>query len=155
MSGIIRTVTVVLVTFVFNAPAQNVPARTLGETAFLPDALTWAANPNVPVPGVQNAPGVGDPAREGLYTSFGKLAYGVRFPAHTHPDARVTTVLSGVMVYGVGERFADAELRPYPAGSVVYTPAGTPHVMWAKDGEIVVQETGYGPTGLEFSAGTE
>lgn len=78
------------------------------------------------------------------------MAAGVRFPAHTHPDARLTTVVSGVMYYGVGRRFGEVELKPYPAGSVVYTPAGTPHVMWAKDGETVMQETGYGPTGLEF-----
>ena len=151
MSEWLRTLTALLVIACSFSAAAQAP----NETVFIPADLTWAANPNLPVPGVQNAAGVGDPAQAGLYTSFGKMARGVRFPAHAHPDARVTTVLSGVMYYGVGEALADAELRPYPAGSVVYTPAGTPHVMWAKGGEIVVQETGYGPTGLEFTAGTE
>jgi quercetin dioxygenase-like cupin family protein len=108
-----------------------------GIEVFLPPDLAWEDNPDVP--GVQNASGVGDPTKPQLYTSFGKIEEGVRFPSHTHPDARITTVLAGV------------EFEPYPAGSVIYTPPGTPHVMWAKDGEIVVQETGYGPTGSELS----
>jgi len=120
-----------------------------GIEVFLPPDLAWEDNPDVP--GVQNASGVGDPTKPQLYTSFGKIEEGVRFPSHTHPDARITTVLAGVMFYGVGERFDRVKLKPYPAGSVIYTPPGVPHVMWAKDGEIVVQETGYGPTGSELS----
>ena len=117
---------------------------------FLPPDLGWEDNPDVP--GVQNAAGVGDPTKKGLYTSFGRIEEGVRFPAHTHPDARITTVLSGTMYYGVGERPDRVEFEPYPAGAVIYTPPGTPHVMWAKSGEIVVQESGYGPTDIEFAS---
>jgi quercetin dioxygenase-like cupin family protein len=124
-----------------------------GIEVFLPPDLAWEDNPEVS--GVQNAAGVGDPTKPELYTSFGKMQEGVRFPAHTHPDARITTVLSGVMYYGVGERSGNVEFEPYPAGSVIYTPPGTPHVMWAKSGEIVVQETGYGPTDLEFTSDRE
>ncbi len=124
-----------------------------GIEVFLTPDLAWEDNPDVP--GVQNAAGVGDPTKKELYTSFGKIEEGVRFPAHTHPDARITTVLSGTMYYGAGERLGEAELEPYPAGSVIYTPPGVPHVMLAKDGEIVVQETGYGPTGLEPASDEE
>jgi quercetin dioxygenase-like cupin family protein len=120
-----------------------------GVEVFLPPDLAWEDNPAVP--GVQNAAGVGDPTKPQLYTSFGKMEEGTRFPAHTHPDARITTVLSGTMYYRVGERSSRVEFEPYPAGSVIYTPPGVPHVMWAKDGEIVVQETGRGPTDLEFT----
>ena len=124
-----------------------------GIEVFLPPDLAWEDNPDVP--GVQNAAGVGDPTKPQLYTSFGKIEEGVRFPSHTHPDARVTTVLSGIMFYGVGERSDRVEFEPYPAGSVIYTPPGTPHVMWAKEGEIVVQESGYGPTDIEFTSDEE
>jgi len=120
---------------------------------FLPPDLAWEDNPDVP--GVQNAAGVGDPTAQELYTSFGKMEEGVRFPAHTHPDARITTVLFGTMYYGAGERTDRVRFEPYPAGSVIYTPPGVPHVMWAKDGEIVVQETGRGPTDLEFASDAE
>jgi len=121
--------------------------------AVLPSELEWEANPDVP--GVQSAMGVGDSTQAELYVLFGKLVEGTVFPAHTHPDGRLSTVVSGVMYYGVGETPEDTDFRAYPAGSVVYTPAGVPHIMWAKDGEIVVQEAGFGPTGSEFVADTE
>jgi hypothetical protein len=38
----------------------------------------------------------------------------------------------------------------YPAGSFVVMPAGQPHYSLAKDGEVVYQESGYGPTGTSF-----
>ena len=120
---------------------------------FLPPQMEWEDNPEVP--GVQNAAGVGDPTKKELYTSFGKIEEGVRFPAHTHPDARITTVLSGTMYYGVREGPDRVRFESYPAGSVIYTPPGVPHVMLAKDGEIIVQETGRGPTDLEFTSDAE
>jgi len=132
---------------------KNGPGSSGSVQAFVPPDLEWEDNPDVP--GVQNAAGVGDPTRRQLYTSFGKIEKGIRFPAHTHPDARITTVLSGTMYFGVGEGFDQAELEPYPAGSVIYTPPNTPHVMWAKNGEIVVQETGHGPTDIELSSDPE
>ncbi len=117
--------------------------------AVLPNDLEWEANPDVE--GVQNASAaIGDLSQPGLYASFGKMAQGVIFPAHTHPDGRLTTVVSGVMYLGIGEVAEETDFQAYPAGSVVYTPAGTPHIMWAKDGEIIVQEAGFGPSGAEF-----
>jgi len=81
-----------------------------GIEVFLPPDLAWEDNPDVP--GVQNASGVGDPTKPQLYTSFGKIEEGVRFPSHTHPDARITTVLAGVMFYGAGERLDRVEFEP-------------------------------------------
>lgn len=117
--------------------------------AVLPNDLEWEDNPDVE--GVQNASArIGDPENPGLYAGFGKMVKGTVFPAHTHPDGRLTTVVSGVMYLGIGEVPEETDFQAYPAGSVVYTPAGTPHIMWAKDGEIVVQEAGFGPSGSEF-----
>lgn len=117
--------------------------------AVLPSNLEWKDNPDVP--GVQNASAsIGDSSQLGLYVGFGKMLEGTVFPAHTHPDGRLSTVVSGVMYYGFGETPEETDFRAYPAGSVVYTPAGTPHIMWAKDGDIIVQEAGFGPSGSEF-----
>ena len=49
-----------------------------------------------------------------------------------------------------GEEFNHDLVRPYPAGSVVFTPAGTPHFMWTEAGETIMQEAGFGPTGMMF-----
>ena len=103
-----------------------------------------------PIEGVESAAVIGDSSQAELYVMVGRLAEGVVFPVHTHPDARLSTVLSGTMYYGVGETFEEIELTPYPTGSVVYTSPGTPHWMWAQDGEVVVQESGFGPTESVF-----
>lgn len=78
-----------------------------------------------------------------LYVLFVRYAPGERSPLHTHPDARVTTVLRGTFHSGG----ADAVSRVYPAGSVIHIPANTPHFGWAKEGAVLLQETGSGATG--------
>lgn len=60
-----------------------------------------------------------------------------------------------MMYYGVGEQFDRTKAKLYPAGSVVYTPAGTPHFMYVQDDETVMQETGFGPTGIMFTTNGE
>ena len=75
------------------------------------------------------------------------------FPSHTHPDDRITTF--GCNVLRVIGEFNLANVQPYPAGAGIYTPASTPHFMWAKNGETVMQETGNGPTGLKFTTEIE
>ena len=86
-----------------------------------------------------------------LVCSICLLSKDVYLAQNIHPDDRITTVISGVMYHGIGEENDPNNIQSYPAGSVVYTPAGTPHYMWAKDGQTVMQETGIGPTGIEFA----
>lgn len=116
------------------------------------DSVEWQTNPNIA--GVQNAIVVGDPYSIELYAMLGKMDAGTVFPAHVHPDNRITTVVSGVMYYGVGEQFNPNDTMAYPVGSIIYTAAGTPHFMWSKEGEALAQETGFGPTGITFAAGS-
>ena len=108
-----------------------------------------------PVEGVENAALIGDQSEEALYVNVGKLAEGVVFPVHTHTDARLSTVISGTMYYGVGEVLDEVEFTAYSAGSVVYTPPNTPHWMWAQDGEVIVQEAGFGPSETTFLENTQ
>lgn len=130
-----------------SARAQDSAGRE-ASGAVRPDEVKWVGNPLVP--GVASAPVVGDPTKPGLYVLLGRMDKGTVFPAHSHPDPRITTVISGVMYYGTGSVVDREAMRAYPAGSIVHTPAGVAHSMWAKDGETVMQETGFGPTGLEM-----
>ena len=116
------------------------------------DAVTPANVPFEPSPveGVESAAVIGDSSQAELYVMVGRLAEGVVFPVHTHTDARLSTVISGTMYYGVGETLEEVAFTAYPAGSVVYTPPGTPHWMEARDGEVVVQESGFGPSETTF-----
>lgn len=116
-------------------------------TAVRPDELELEPNPDVE--GVSNAVVTGDPTGTGIYVLVGRMDRGAVFPPHRHPDDRVTTVLSGTMYYGVGDEVDRSEAVAYPQGSVVVTPAGTPHWMWSRDAAAVLQETGYGPTANE------
>ena len=126
--------------FMMSAFAQSAlqPAR------LTPDELKWAPTPT----GTQRANLGGDDKKAGLYL------YRVKFPAnfrntpHFHPDDRVVTVMSGTLYVGYGEQFAESQLKALPAGSIWTEPAKQPHFVWAKDGEVVIQIVGNGPSGV-------
>jgi hypothetical protein len=60
---------------------------------------------------------------------------------------RTTVVLSGTIYFGVGEQWDESKLRTYPAGTFYSEPPKTPHYLWAKDGEVIINVTAMGPTG--------
>ena len=125
-------------------------AQNYSYDAVSPDDIPFEASP---VEGVESAAVIGNSSQAELYVMVGRLAQGVVFPVHTHTDARLSTVLSGTMYYGVGETLEEVEFTAYPAGSVIYTPPNTPHWMDARDGEVVVQESGFGPSETTFLDG--
>jgi len=106
------------------------------------DELVWAQTPA----GLQQATLVGDPGKAGLYVMRGKLPPGFRIPPHSHPDERVVTVLSGTLCLGFGDQFDEARLKALPSGSLWTEPGGRPHFVWARDGEVIFQVNGMGPT---------
>jgi quercetin dioxygenase-like cupin family protein len=79
-----------------------------------------------------------------------RLTAGARIPPHTHPDSRHTTVLTGTLYVGFGEASDDARLVAVPQGGIYLAPANLPHYLWARDGDVVYQESGVGPTGNQF-----
>ena len=108
-----------------------------------PDRLTWVRDPR----GYEQALIVGDPEKSGLYAAHIRFPAGLRIAPHFHPDERIVTVLSGTVYFGYGERFDESRMRALPAGSVWTEPARQPHFAWAKEGEVVVQVIGIGPSG--------
>ena len=104
---------------------------------------------NLKLPGIQTAKVIGNPGNPELYVLLNKMSAATILPAHTHPDNRVTTVLSGVVYYGTG-KFDSKTAKSYPAGAIIYTPAQTPHYLWAKDEETILQQTGIGATEIDF-----
>jgi hypothetical protein len=90
----------------------------------------------------------GDPNRPGPFVMRMKIPAGVKVFPHWNPDeAHTLTVLAGTLYYGSGEQWDEAKLTPYPPGSFLAEPPKTPHFSWAKDGEVILQITGIGPTG--------
>lgn len=121
---------------------------TLGQAEGLPliqiraDELTWTPNPT----GIQTVTVIGNPGKAGLYVMRGKLPPGFKIPPHTHPDERVVTVLSGTLYLGFGDQFDESKLKALPPGSLWTEPGGRAHFVWAKDGEVIFQVNGMGPT---------
>jgi quercetin dioxygenase-like cupin family protein len=122
----------------FGQTSALAPARLTG------DELQWQAQAN----GNQRANLAGDDKKAGLY------AYRVKFPPnfrnqpHFHPDDRIVTVMSGTLYVGFGEQFNEAALKPLAAGSIWTEPMKQPHFVWAKEGEVVIQVVGHGPSGV-------
>jgi hypothetical protein len=51
---------------------------------------------------------------------------------------------------GPGEKWDESKFKPYPAGTFYSEPSKAPHYTWAKDGEVIIQITGVGPSGKTF-----
>jgi quercetin dioxygenase-like cupin family protein len=109
---------------------------------------------DVRMPGVSVAIVAGDPA-SGPYTMRVKFEPNTRVPAHTHPDDRTVTVLSGNYLFAIGDHFDAAALKSYAAGTVIVVPAGVAHFVASGDAEVVLQESGVGPTGSTVVTGTQ
>jgi len=96
-------------------------------------------------------PGVKLAMLEGDLTKPGPFLMRVKFPAnfklapHTHPGVEHTTILSGALRMGYGTR-DDGPTETLTAGTVLITPAGTPHFL-ATTEETIVQTHGIGPWG--------
>lgn len=96
-------------------------------------------------------PGVGLAMIEGDLTKPGPFLMRVKFPAHfklgphSHPGIEHSLVISGALRVGYGTR-DDGPMETLGAGTILITPAGTPHFL-ATDEETIVQTHGLGPWG--------
>jgi quercetin dioxygenase-like cupin family protein len=109
-----------------------------------PESATWFSPPGNTT--VKGAWLLGADKQAGPYVLRVILSQGGKMPVHTHPDTRVTTVLSGTLYVGFGDTFDEKQVKAIPTGSIYVAPANQPHYVWAKDGEVTYQETGLGPT---------
>jgi quercetin dioxygenase-like cupin family protein len=101
------------------------------------------------VPGApQTAILYGDPTKPGVFVTRVKFSPGWKDPPHWHPDeVRTVAVLSGTFYFGSGEKWDESKMKAYPAGTFYSEPPKAPHYTWAKDGEVIIQVTGVGPSG--------
>jgi quercetin dioxygenase-like cupin family protein len=100
--------------------------------------------------GIQGAWVLGAEQAPGHYILRVKLSSGTIIPPHTHPDERNTTVLTGTIYVGFGEKIRESKVVAVPVGAVYIAPANVPHYIWAKEGDAIYQEAGTGPTRTLF-----
>lgn len=93
----------------------------------------------------------GNPSKPGLFVSRVRFSSGWKDAPHWHPDSeRTVAVLSGTLYFGTGDTWDETKFRAYPAGTFYSEPPKAPHFTWAKDGEVIIQITGIGPSGKTF-----
>ena len=102
------------------------------------------------VPGQELAPLIGDSTKPGPYVERVKFPANFTVQSHTHPDDRTYTVISGTWYIGYGDKLDPANLKALPAGSFHTEPANVKHFVVTKEGGVVVQITGTGPTTTRF-----
>jgi quercetin dioxygenase-like cupin family protein len=113
----------------------------------MPNEIVWKATPLSP--GLETAVSCGDPSKPGVYVLRVKFPAGFKLMPHFHPDEwRTGIVLTGNYYFGLGEQWDESKLTAYPPGTFFSEPKGAPHFVWAKDGEVIIQITAMGPTGL-------
>jgi hypothetical protein len=111
---------------------------------FLPADIPWTVGPASLRPGAKVAVLEGDPTRDGVFTIRLSLPNGFQVAPHWHTQVEHVTIVSGVLHFGMGEKFDRAATRRMPAGSFGYWPIGMRHFAWA-EGETVLQLHGRGP----------
>ena len=88
----------------------------------------------------------GDLTKPGMYVNRVRFPAGFKVVPHWHAEERTVVVLSGTFYMGLGEQWDETKMKAYPPGSFVSEPPKMPHYTWAKDGEVIIQITGIGPS---------
>ncbi len=129
-------------TFFFQASSFAQDASTI---VILPQEIHYKAMGS----GAETAVLYGDPTKAGLYVMRLRLPAGAKVLPHIHPEeVRTLTVISGTLYFGFGEKWDESKLKAYPAGTFFSEVPTTQHFVAAKDGEVIFQATGIGPSGF-------
>jgi quercetin dioxygenase-like cupin family protein len=133
---------------------RPVPIAALGLLAFAaiaqdsgrtvtPSDLMW--KPSRTVPGLENVDLMGDISKPGPIVTRTKFPPNFTLQAHTHPDDRTYTIISGTWYVGWGTKFDETKLKALPAGSFYSEPANVPHFVATKGDGAEVQISGTAP----------
>ena len=107
------------------------------------------APPSLPA-GAQMAVITGDPAQKGVpFVVRAKLPDGYHVPPHWHPTEENVTVLSGTLMFGMGDKVDEGSMTTLAAGGFSRMPALMRHYVRAK-GETVIQVHGIGPFAVTY-----
>ena len=101
-------------------------------------------------PGVEIADVIGASTKPGPFVERIKFPANFTQHAHSHPDDRTYTVISGTWFVGYGDKLDPKKLKALAAGSFHTEPANVNHFVMTKEGGVVVQITGTGPTGFKY-----
>jgi quercetin dioxygenase-like cupin family protein len=119
-----------------------------GAVKFTSTELKWKPSPRVA--GLETADMVGDSSKLGAYTYRVKFPANFSMQAHSHPEDRSYTIVSGTWYIGWGKKYDTGALTALPPGSFYTEPANVPHFVATRDEPVVVQISGTGPTAVKY-----
>jgi pimeloyl-ACP methyl ester carboxylesterase/quercetin dioxygenase-like cupin family protein len=136
-------------------PVHTTASKDVGETRLTPSEFKFPqqGNPGTGssgVGGIQTVVLKGDPNETAVYTIMLRVPAHTQIAAHSHPDDRVATVVSGTWRIGYGDKFDESKLKALPPGSFYTEPPGQNHFAETGDEPAVVQITGFGPSSTEY-----
>lgn len=118
-----------------------------GALRITPDELRFGPGR---VPGHEIAPLIGASNKPGAYVERVRFPANTTSQAHSHPEDRTYTVISGTWYVGYGDTYDPAKLKALPPGSFYTEPANVAHFSLTKDEPVLVQISGNGPSATRF-----
>jgi quercetin dioxygenase-like cupin family protein len=149
----LRLMAIILATLLFLAVGRaqdSNPGKRLTPSEINSLSATDAGAGTSGVSGIQTRVLKGDPNKPGLYTIQLTVPANTKIEAHTHPDDRVATVISGTWQIGYGTVFDEKKLKALVPGSFYTEPPGVAHFARTGNTAVSIQITGYGPTGTTY-----
>jgi len=130
-----------------SALAQKEPMKFTRTT---PDELIWMPSPPAIPKGAQMAVITGDPTKAGsVVVQRVKFPPNYIVPPHTHPYDEIVTIISGPVVFGMGEKVDPSSAADMP-GTVYANPAKNPHYVKNGAGESIIQTQFVAPGGIDY-----
>ena len=118
------------------------PARSF--VRITPEQAHWVEQPGGL--GVKIAVLEGDPAKPGYYATLVNFPPGVMSRPHYHPEERYCVVIRGTWYTATNDEFTPEKAIPLKPGSYMRHPAGGHHYDGAREEEVIVEISGYGPS---------
>ncbi len=110
--------------------------------------LKWVPLPGMPK-GAKIAIVQGDLKKPERYTFLLKLPNGYVIPSHWHSNDEETTVISGTLNLGFGDKIDKSEAKVLQPGSFALVPGHMHHYVYST-GETIIQDAGMGPRDTIF-----
>ena len=118
------------------------PARSF--VRITPEQAHWVTQPDGL--GVKIAVLEGDPAKPGYYATLVNFPPGVMSRPHYHPEERYCLVIRGTWYTATGDDFTPEKAIGLKPGSYMRHPGGGHHYDGAREEEVIVEISGYGPS---------
>lgn len=116
------------------ASASSAPVSTTYKS--LADIQWGPGSPALP-PGAQMAVLAGDPAQKGFVSIRAKFPAGYKVPPHFHPTDEHVTILSGSLMYGMGDKIDEKAATTVNPGGYFIAGARMHHYAMTKTGAVV------------------